>query len=260
MKTRVYDLPTRLFHGVFAASFVAAFAIANGVDDESQRFAYHMLAGLLMLFVLAWRLVWGLIGSRHARFTDFQLNPAALLRYLAGVFSGQTTNGHPSNEQTTSEQKTREQKHKWAGHNPASSWAAIAMFALAIGLGVTGYLMASGDAEAYEDLHELFANSFFVVVLLHIAGVVLHQLKHRDQLGLSMLTGNKQQLDQTATPVRSHTLVAILMLVATLWFGRYLLQQFDANSGTLQLFGTTLQLTEQEGGESGEGGEQDDDD
>lgn len=260
MNTRVYDLPTRLFHGVFAASFVAAFAIANLVDDESQLFAYHMLAGLLMVFVLAWRLVWGLIGSQHARLTDFQLNPAALLRYLAGVFSEQTTNGQTTNGQTTGEQETSGQKTKWAGHNPASSWAAVAMFALAIGLGVTGYLMASGDAEAYEDLHEFFANSFLVVVLLHVAGVVLHQLKHQDQLGLSMLTGNKQQLDQSAASVRSHTLVAVLMLTATLWFGRYLLQQFTANTGTLQLFGSTLQLTEQEGGENGEGDEQDDDD
>lgn len=240
MKTRVYDVPTRLFHGLFALSFIGAFAIANTVDDESAVFAWHMLAGLLMVFVVLWRLVWGLLGSTHARFSDFQLNPLALARYLGSVVGGSS--------------------RKWAGHNPASSWAAVVMMALALGLGVTGYLMATGGGETWEDVHELLANAFFAVMLLHVAGVVVHQLKHRDLLAHSMLTGDKQDVDQSSAAVPSHTLVGMALLAATLWFGSYLLQNFDQNRGTLQLFGTTLSLGEaeedgdaEEAGEAGEG-------
>lgn len=126
MTTRIYDLPTRIFHWLFAGSFLTAFTIANTVDDESTIFAYHMLAGLVMGFIVLWRIVWGFIGSTHARFSDFSLNPKSLLQFGKGVLTGQG--------------------RLWAGHNPASSWAAITMLLLALALGVTGYLMANGSA------------------------------------------------------------------------------------------------------------------
>ena len=67
----------------------------------------------------------------------------------------------------------------WAGHNPASSWAAVTMLLLALALGVTGFLMANGSAgESFEDRHELLANAFIVVVVLHVAGVILHTLEN----------------------------------------------------------------------------------
>ena len=63
---RVYDLPTRVFHWLFATLFVVAFTISNTVDDESLVFSYHMIAGLTLCFLVAWRLVWGVIGTTHA--------------------------------------------------------------------------------------------------------------------------------------------------------------------------------------------------
>ena len=69
-KLLVYDFPTRVFHWLFAGFFLVAFAIANLVDDDSVRFALHMLAGLGMVFVVMLRLVWSLVGTRHARLGD----------------------------------------------------------------------------------------------------------------------------------------------------------------------------------------------
>lgn len=227
MTTRIYDLPTRFFHWLFAGSFITAFTIANTVDDESTVFAYHMLAGFMMGFVVLWRLIWGMIGSTHARFTDFRLNPTDLLDYFKGMLS---SNGR-----------------LWAGHNPASSWAALIMMLLAAALAVTGYLMVSGNAgESLEDIHELLANAFLAIVVLHIAGVILHAMQHKDRLGQSMLTGLKHNLPATTASVASHRFVALLAIVLTLGFAGYLLQNFDANRGTLNLFGTQLQLSEQE--------------
>lgn len=227
MTTRIYDLPTRIFHWLFAGSFLTAFTIANTVDDESTNFAYHMLAGLVMGFIVLWRILWGFIGSTHARFSDFSLNPHSLLQYGKGVLTGTG--------------------RLWAGHNPASSWAAIIMIVLALGLAVTGYLMANGRAgERFEDLHELLANAFIGVVILHVAGVILHTLQHKDALGNSMVTGHKSGLQASTQSVSSHPIVAMIAVLLTLSFAGYLLQNYDATNGSLKLFGTTLQLNENE--------------
>jgi cytochrome b len=236
----VYDSPTRVFHWLFAGFFVTAFAISNLVDDESARFSLHMLAGLGMVFVVVLRLIWSLVGTRHARLTDLVLNPAQLIAYFKGMFSGDS--------------------RRWIGHNPASSWAALAMVGLALGLGTTGYLMATGgENDSIKEVHELMANAFLVVVLLHIAGVAVHVLKHRDHLQSSMVTGRKQALTGDQEAVRSVAVAGWAFILLTGLFMGYLVQHYDAQARTLDLFGTTLQLGENESGEneSGEGGDDD---
>jgi len=223
----VYDSPTRVFHWLFAGFFITAFAIANLIDDDSARFSLHMLAGLGMVFVVVLRLIWSLVGTRHARLTDLALNPAQLLAYFKGMFSGGG--------------------RRWIGHNPASSWAAVAMVGLALGLGITGYLMATGaESGLLEEAHELMANAFLVVVLLHIGGVAVHVLRHRDHLQSSMVTGRKQALAGDQVPVRSVPVAGVAFVVLTGLFMGYLLQHYDAQTRTLDLFGTTMQLGENE--------------
>lgn len=220
----VYDLPLRVFHWLFAALFVSAFLIAKTIDDESALFSYHMLAGILLGFVVSLRLLWGFVGSKHSRFSSFALHPRDLLNYFLAIFSGD--------------------RRRWSGHNPASSWAAILMFGLALGLGTTGILMANGLKESLEDLHELLANGFLVVVLLHIAGVVLHSLRHRDGLALSMIDGAKINVPAEERISKSRPAVAILFLLATIAFATFLMNNFDSRQQTLNIFGTTLQLGE----------------
>ncbi len=223
----VYDLPTRLFHWLFAGFFITAFAIANLVDDDSARFSPHMLAGLGMVFVIVLRLIWSLVGTRHARLTDLALNPAQLMAYFKDMFSGGS--------------------RRWIGHNPASSWAAVTMVGLGLGLGITGYLMATGAGSGVlKEVHELMANAFLVVVALHIGGVAAHALRHRDHLQASMVTGRKEALSNEQEPVRSGRVAGLAFIVLNGLFMGYLLQQYDAQARTLQLFGTTMQLGESE--------------
>lgn len=231
----VYDLPTRLFHWLFAGFFITAFAIANLVDDESARFSLHMLAGLGMVFVVALRLVWSFVGTRHARLTDLALNPAQLLGYFKGMFSAGGK--------------------RWLGHNPASSWAAVAMVGLALGLGTTGYLMATGgENDALKEVHELMANAFLVVVLLHLGGVLVHVLRHRDHLQTAMVTGKKPTVATDEPAVRTRPLAGLAFLALTGLFMTYTLQHYDAQARTLDLFGSSLQLGENEGDEGESGG------
>jgi len=243
-KHLIYDLPTRLFHWLFAGLFVAAFLIAKTADDESTLFSYHMLAGLLLGFIVLLRLIWGVVGTKYTRFASFRLHPRELVTYFTTILSGE--------------------KRKWTGHNPASSWAAILMFGLALGLALTGYLMASGQKEAYEDVHELLANGFLVVVILHIAGVILHAMRHRDSILVTMLDGAKSGIP-VPEPVKPRPMAGLVFLALVAFFGLYLKSGFDSGRGTLPLLGTTLQLGENEGdedkhGEKGEKHEREHDD
>jgi len=237
----VYDLPTRAFHWLFAGFFLTAFALANLVDDESARFSLHMLAGLGMVFVLLLRLAWSLVGTRHARLRDLDLRPTHLFAYLKGALSGGA--------------------RRWIGHNPASSWAAVAMAGLALGLGATGLLMATGgESDALEEAHELMANAFLVVVLLHLAGIAVHVLRHRDRLPATMVTGRKPALTADQAPVRAVPVAGAAFVLLTGLFVGYAWHNYDAQAGTLGLFGSTLQLGEQEQAHGGRDEDRDDDD
>lgn len=221
---RVYDLPTRVFHWLFAFGFFTAFTLANTIDDEQTTFSYHMIAGATMCMALVWRVTWGFIGTKHAKFADFNLSPSALMHYLKGALSG--SNSHS------------------VGHNPASSWAAITMMLLAACLGVTGFLMTNGPFnEVIEEVHELCANAFMLVVVLHLCGIALHTIKYRDPIGKSMLSGEKSVSGDTK-PVAAFTILGVLCLVATLLFTKALVAQFDPHTRTTSIFGVTWQLSE----------------
>lgn len=235
----VYDLPTRLFHWLFAGLFVTAYVIGTSME-HSPWFVYHMLAGLMLGALVILRVIWGLVGTRHARFSSFELNPLQLLAYFREMFTGE--------------------QRRWAGHNPASSWAALLMLALAAGLGITGYLMASGQGEQYEELeelHEVLANAFLGIALLHVAGVVLHVLRHRDQFPRSMVNGKKQDISETEAIKDARPMVAWLMVGVLAVWGIYLVQNLDPAAQQLTLFGSQLQLGDGGASESAEAGEHD---
>lgn len=231
-KTKVYDLPTRLFHWLFAGLFVGAYAFASFVDDDSPWFSHHMLLGLILGCITVLRIVWGLIGSKYARFTSFSLNPVFLFRYFRGILAAEGG--------------------RQLGHNPASAWAALVMIALALGLGLTGFLMASGQKETFEDLHELMANAFAFVVVAHIAGVILHQFRHRDGIALSMIHGKKENTGGGTGIEKSHRLAAIAMAGIVGLFAFHVYKNYDASQGTTNVFGMKLQLGENESREHGD--------
>lgn len=223
----VYDVPTRLFHWLFAGLFVTAYVIANFADD-SPAFPYHMLAGILLGGLVFLRLVWGVVGTRYARFSSFELRPMQFVAYFGGMIVGGS--------------------RKWAGHNPASSWAALIMLALVAGLGMTGLLMTtSGNRETYEDLHELLANAFLAVALLHIAGAVLHSLKHKDGFARSMVDGRKRAVPGTTPISHSRPVVGLTLLALLAGFAVFLARHYDPATQSIKTFGITLTLGDEEG-------------
>lgn len=231
----VYDYPTRIFHWSFAIFFLSAFLIGKILDDEDPRFPFHMLAGLTVSALVIFRIFWGFAGSKYARFSSFILKPRELISYMKGVVSGQ--------------------KRTWAGHNPASSWAALLLLALGLGLGTTGYLMASGwGGDILEEIHELLGNGFIVVAGFHVLGVVYHTIRLKDPIGLSMVDGRKSDAKGDEGIVKSYPVVGLILAAVVIGYAGYLYKNFDPAKGQLKLFGNVLQLSE----ESEDHGEQKD--
>ncbi len=230
MRQLVYDGPTRVFHWLFATLFLTAFAIGKIYDHDSSQFAYHMLAGLTLGFLVLLRVIWGFVGTRHAKFSNFALHPRDLLGYFKGILQGST--------------------QLWAGHNPASSWAGLAMMVLALLLVMSGYKMVSGpEQEILEEVHEIFGNIFILIVIFHLLGLVFHTVRHREVIALSMLDGRKANVPAGETIPRAHGAVAVLLLAVVTAFGLQLLKSYDPKTQTLDLAGQRLQLGEAEEGE-----------
>ncbi|MGE0023349.1 MAG: cytochrome b/b6 domain-containing protein [Hyphomicrobium sp.] len=166
---KVWDLFVRAFHW----SLVASFALAFLTGDEMENL--HMWAGYAAAGLVALRLVWGLIGPRYARFTQFVKSPASVVRYIGDVATGREA--------------------RYVGHNPAGGVMVVALLAMLVGLSVTGILMttpAYWHSESLEDVHEVVANLMLGLVVLHLAGVILASIRHHENLVHSMITGRKR--------------------------------------------------------------------
>jgi cytochrome b len=194
-KILVWDAPTRVFHWLLAASFAGAFLTA-----ESERLrALHVSFGYTLVALLAFRLLWGLIGTRYARFSSFLFGPRRVLSYVRSVL-------------TFSPQG-------YTGHNPAGSWAIYAMFALGLLTGVTGYAAYNDiGGDWLEEFHEGAANAFLALVIVHIIGVVVSSLVHRENLVRGMLNGYKSGPANAGIRYR-HRIVAVALVLAlgALW-------------------------------------------
>ncbi len=225
-KQLVWDAPTRMFHWLFAGGFAVAAVIALLFDDSSPVFPYHAIIGLAITLMVCLRVVWGLVGSRYARFSTFAFGPAAVARYIKGALFGIA--------------------RTYIGHNPGSAYAVFAMLVLMISLAVTGIMMGRGN-ENVKELHEVLAYGMIGVVIAHILGVVFHTIRHRENIIASMIHGKKDC--EPAEGIRSshQVLGAVFLAVVGAWtIG--LVRNFDPMTGTARLpvLGTSLQVGEAE--------------
>jgi cytochrome b len=242
----VWDAPVRLVHLLLIVGFSGAYAIAE-TSDDGPLFSLHMVLGLLLVVVVLFRVVWGIVGTRHARFGAFAWSPRALLSYLSGVATGR---GSPR-----------------VGHNPATSYATLAILLLLLGIGATGLLMTTGGGEALEEVHEVLVVALLVVAVLHVAGVIVHTLRYRDDIVLSMIDG-KKAIATKADATRSAWGASVVLLglaAGTIGLG---LAGYDAATGVVVIPGTGWRLGESEGDHAKDGehdekrdhGEHEDDD
>lgn len=193
----VWDLPLRVFHWLLALSFAGAFLTA-----EAERVRdVHVVLGYTFLGLLAFRLLWGVAGSRYARFRSFLYGPRAVITYLQSLLA-------------------RRPIH-YVGHNPAGSWAIYAILILGVAVGVSGYAVhIDAGGRWLESLHEGVSNVLIALVVIHVAGVIVGSFAHRENLVAAMLTGYKSgQPSEAIRGTRWATAAALIAVVAASWTG-----------------------------------------
>lgn len=201
---KVWDPLLRLFHW----GLVAAFAAAWLTSEENE--SLHIWAGYTAAGLIAFRLLWGLAGPRYARFSQFLRGPGTVLGYLGDMLRGR--------------------EKRYVGHNPAGAAMIVALLLSISGTAFTGWLMVDparvamlpslpaiaapayadedergeqgeagegreggeGGEGGLEGLHETLANLTLLLIVLHVGGVILASVRHRENLARAMVTGRKR--------------------------------------------------------------------
>lgn len=236
-KILVWDIPARFFHLAFAASATAAIGIGFLVDDDEPLFQLHMIFGIIALFLLLIRVVMGLAGSRYSRFSSFPVHPREVVGYMTSALVSKTK--------------------RYAGNNPGSAMAAVLMFLLVPALFISGIGYGGGEVK---ELHETFAWGLLAVVILHLAGLAGHTIRHRENISLAMVTGKKEGDAADAISASHGVWGAVIAILAGAWIAA-LFAGHDALTATVKVPGTgvTLLLGENEADGGGHDGDDDDD-
>lgn len=173
-RTRVWDPVVRLFHWTLVLGVVANLTVFR------EWKAVHRYVGYVIVAAIAIRLVWGFVGPRHARFSDFVAGPRRLGGYLRAMI--------------------RRREPRYIGHNPAGGLMMLALILLSLFCGVTGWMMgldAFWGAPWLEAIHETAANTIMVLAILHVLAALVESWRHRENLVMSMVTGWKRAASGT---------------------------------------------------------------
>ncbi len=166
---RVWDPLVRLFHWSLALSFGVAWFSANSWDD------LHIWAGYAAGALVLARIAWGVIGTRYARFARFIRSPSAVLDYLKQIARGGET--------------------RYVGHNPAGGAMIVALMLAMLATSLSGWALntdAFWGVAWMQRLHNGLASGLLLMVCVHLAGVLLASLRHRENLVAAMISGRKR--------------------------------------------------------------------
>ena len=181
---KVWDLPLRIFHWLLVAGFFVAYL------TEDELLTLHVWAGYLVFGLLLFRLVWGFIGGDYARFSNFLCSPVKSVSYVKDVVTLKAK--------------------RYIGHNPAgaamimlllisllmTSITGFAVYGADQGAGPLANIVTSNSEKFWKELHEFFANFTLLLVFVHIGGVVVESLIHRESLAKAMWHGYKKAEDK----------------------------------------------------------------
>jgi cytochrome b len=165
----VWDPVVRSFHWFIVT---ACFSDIFILDDGRM---WHRFIGYGVMAALLVRVIWGVVGSKHARFADFIPSPTSLCSYVENLLRGT--------------------ERRYLGHNPAGSVMILLLLTLLASVSITGWMLTLdtyfGD-ERLEDLHEGLANTILVLAALHVGAALYESLRHNENLIMSMINGYKR--------------------------------------------------------------------
>jgi cytochrome b len=183
-QVKVWDPVVRIFHWTLVATFFIDYF------TEEDLLTVHVWAGYLLLSILGIRILWGFVGTRHARFSDFVYKPSVAFQYLKDTLY------------------LRAERH--IGHNPIGGFMVVVLLICVVLTGVTGLMVYGAGEHAgplagmftssgkfwkniLEEIHELLANFTLLLVIVHIMGVVVESKIHNENLVRAMWDGYKNK-------------------------------------------------------------------
>lgn len=215
IRVRVWDLPTRLFHWLLL--ILVAISIFTGNAGGLHIMEWHELSGFAILALLLFRIAWGLVGSRHARFADFVKGPRAVLAYAKAWL--------------------HERHSPWIGHNPLGGWSVVAMLISLLVQATTGLFshddiltkgpLAGSVSKATSNfltgIHEANATVLYILIAVHVGAIIAYRVVKRQNLVRPMITGwaaAETAAAEQAHPKREIALASLLTAVAAIivWF------------------------------------------
>lgn len=207
----VWDLPTRLFHWLLVVSLIVQYLTANWIENAMQ---WHVYCGYFTLGLLVFRILWGLAGPKHARFTHFIVSPVTVFNYSKHLFSRHS--------------------EAFAGHNPLGGYVVVIMLTMLITQAVSGLFMTddifmegpwyASASQATRDwmntLHRTGFDWLLAIIALHIIAVIFYTAFKKQPLTSAMLHGKKRT---NAPAIRSSRLwLAVLLAVLTAFIIYYI--------------------------------------
>lgn len=209
-KIYVWDLPTRVFHWCLVLAVATGWA-TGGIDSQLW-FNVHRSAGYTVLALLIFRLIWGIAGTRHARFSDFVRPWSAIRAYTKQLISLRPPH--------------------FVGHNPLGGWMVVLLLAVSAATGAAGlfsgkikdgvefsgplaHYVSAGLARDMIEIHDTFFDILLVLVCIHVAGVITDILLTRDNLIAAMITGYKSARGRgNAQPAGAAPLISAIFAIA----------------------------------------------
>lgn len=192
----VWDMPVRVFHWSLVLCFAGAWLTA---ESEVWKL-WHVSFGYSMALLIVFRLIWGVVGTPYARFSQFIKGPKAVKEYLMSY--------------------ARQQPMHYVGHNPAGALAIVAIMLTIIATVASGFASYEEiGGEWLEEIHEGAANLLMAIVVIHITAVLLTSFIHKENLVRAMITGKKWIAAGEAISSSWYS-VALLLLIALagLWW------------------------------------------
>ncbi len=191
----VWDIPTRVFHWLLVICFAGAWLTSESERLQMIHYAFGYSACVLVLF----RLIWGVVGTRYARFTQFLKGPAEMMKHAKGLLSSHL--------------------HSTVGHNPVGGIVMVGLMLLILLIGLTGYFSVKeflGDLMG--EAHEAIASLALAVAVIHIAAAIIMSVIQKENLVKAMVTGKKRGLPEQAIRFPQYLIGLLLILGSSYCF------------------------------------------
>ena len=240
MKTYIWSLPTRLFHWLLVIGMVAAYILS----EEEELLNFHSAIGYMVGILIIFRIIWGFVGPKYSRFSDFPIGIQSLKLFVSDMKSS---------------------KSHSPGHNPAASLVMLAIILFALLIVVSGSLLLASEGQGFfsgtsigltsdslKEVHEIAVNILIALVVIHLLGNLVDFIFNRKvgTLG-SMVTGYKNIEAENVKLTSLQKIIAAVGIISALAILPFSVinQKIDTQSEGL----------EQKGEENGEEGEEDED-